>query len=46
MINHTTDHHYIANNLWKISSVYDLKLNFNINLNTWREKIYAYDKEK
>lgn len=46
VINHNTDHQYASKNLAKISNVYELKINFNINLNTWREKVYAFDKVK
>ena len=46
VINHSTDHEYYSKNLHKISNIYELKINFNINLNTWREKYYAFDKEK
>eukprot|EP00347_Sterkiella_histriomuscorum_P016489 403352983 len=46
VINHMSDHDNIARNLSQISNVYELQVSFNINLNTWRDKLYGFDKEK
>ncbi|CDW77865.1 UNKNOWN [Stylonychia lemnae] len=36
----------MARNMQRFSNLYDLKVNFNINLSTWREKFYAFDEKK
>ena len=46
VINHNTDHEEMVKRLPRISEIYLLKVKLNINLSTWHQKIYAFDKHK